>query len=184
MRSDLSAIFAPSGIRTVANLSVPRRPDRADSMGACSLIYIGIKICRSCRADCADPVCVLLKIWDGLRNKADANKDGQVSVDEWCLMWDDFSKAPDNPLEWQTQYLKFMFDLEDASGDGAIDADEFTSVCSCYGLEASECRNAFQKMSNGKANVSYEQFESLWKQYFVSENPSDPGNYIFGKTNF
>jgi len=126
----------------------------------------------------------MIQIWDGLRNRADANKDGQVSVDEWCVMWDEFSKAPDKPLDWQTQYLKFMFDLEDASGDGAIDVEEFTSVCSCYGLEPSECRQAFQKMSSGNPNVSYEQFQSLWKQFFVSEDASDPGNYIFGKTNF
>lgn len=62
-------------------------------------------------------------------------------------MWDDYSKNPDNALEWQTQYLKFMFDLEDASGDGSIDIDEFTSVCSCYGIEVSECREAFNKMA-------------------------------------
>lgn len=44
-----------------------------------------------------------------------------------------------------------MFDLEDASGDGSIDVDEFISVCSCYGLEITECKEAFEKMSS----VSY-----------------------------
>lgn len=63
-------------------------------------------------------------------------------------MWDEYSKNPDKPLDWQSQYLKFMFDLEDASGDGSIDVDEFISVCSCYGLEPAECREAFQKMSS------------------------------------
>lgn len=126
----------------------------------------------------------LIQIWEGLRSKADSNKDGQVCIDEWYLMWDDFAKTPDKPFEWQTQYLKFMFDLEDSSGDGAIDVEEFTGVCSCYGLEVAECRNAFQKMSEGKPNVTYEQFQNLWKQYFISENPTDPGNFIFGKTNF
>lgn len=62
-------------------------------------------------------------------------------------MWDDYSKSPENALEWQNQYQRFMFDLEDASGDGSIDIDEFTSVCSCYGLKPQECREAFQKMS-------------------------------------
>lgn len=62
-------------------------------------------------------------------------------------MWDEYAKNPDNALEWQTQYQKFMFDLEDASGDGSIDIDEFTSVCSCYGLDASECKEAFNKIA-------------------------------------
>lgn len=126
----------------------------------------------------------MIQIWDGLRQRADSNKDGQVSVEEWSSMWDEYAKNPENALEWQTQYMRFMFELEDASGDGSIDVDEFTSVCSCYGLQVSECTEAFQKMSSGNKEVSYSQFKDLWKQFFMSENPADPGNYIFGKTSF
>lgn len=145
----------------------------------------------------------MIQIWEGLQSRADANKDGQVSVEEWAEMWDEYSKNTDNALEWQTQYMKFMFELEDASNDGSIDVDEFTSVCSCYGLQASECKEAFQKMSSvsyyqaiiiysiityyfyqGKKEVNYDQFVTLWKQFFTSENTSDPGNFIFGKTKF
>lgn len=43
--------------------------------------------------------------------------------------------------------MNFMFDLEDASNDGTIDAQEFALVCSSYGLDARECEEAFGKMS-------------------------------------
>lgn len=43
--------------------------------------------------------------------------------------------------------MNFMFDLEDASDDGAIDAAEFAIVCSSYGLDKTECEEAFNKMS-------------------------------------
>lgn len=43
--------------------------------------------------------------------------------------------------------MNFMFDLEDASNDGAIDAAEFAIVCSSYGLDKTECEEAFAKMS-------------------------------------
>ncbi|CAG9765160.1 unnamed protein product [Ceutorhynchus assimilis] len=126
----------------------------------------------------------MLEVWEGLKQRADSNKDGQVSVEEWALMWDDYSKNPDSALEWQNQYRRFMFELEDASGDGCIDKDEYSSVCTCYGLEAQECREAFDKMSGGKDSVSYDEFKVLWEQFFKSEDPSEPGNYIFGKANF
>lgn len=45
------------------------------------------------------------------------------------------------------RYMNFMFDLEDASDDGAIDAAEFAIVCSSYGLDKTECEEAFRKMS-------------------------------------
>lgn len=89
-------------------------------------------------------------------------------------MWDEYSKNPENALEWQTQYLRFMFDLEDASGDGSIDAEEFTSVCSCYGLEPPECREAFEKMSGVSAfpfalfklYTFFEKFPNEWIIYW------------------
>lgn len=41
----------------------------------------------------------------------------QVTQDEWCAMWDEFSKNPSAPQEWQTHYMNFMFDLVDTSGN-------------------------------------------------------------------
>lgn len=126
----------------------------------------------------------LLQIWDGLQGRADADKDGQVSVDEWISMWDDYAKNPGSPLEWQSQYCKFIFQLEDASGDGAIDGEEFSSVYSSFGLNKDDALTAFKNMSKGKANVSWAEFQELWKEYFISEDPKAPGNFIFGKSSF
>lgn len=50
-------------------------------------------------------------------------------------------------LSSQRSYMNFMFDLEDASTDGTIDAQEFAIVCSSYGLDTAECEEAFVKMS-------------------------------------
>ena len=51
--------------------------------------------------------------------------------------------------------MNFMFDLEDASDDGAIDASEFAIVCSSYGLDKAECEDAFRKMSQVKMLIKY-----------------------------
>ncbi|XP_061718697.1 calexcitin-2-like [Cydia pomonella] len=126
----------------------------------------------------------LLKIWDGLQSRADADKDGQVSFDEWVTMWDDFAKNPASPLEWQNLYAKFIFQLEDASNDGSIDSEEFSSVYVSFGLNKAESVEAFKKMSKGKANVSWDEFQGLWKEYFASEDQNAAGNFIFGKTSF
>lgn len=32
--------------------------------------------------------------------------------------------------------------------------------------------------------VTREKFADLWKQYFCSDDPNIPGNFIFGKTSF
>lgn len=125
----------------------------------------------------------MIKIWEGLRSKADKDNDGQVSVEEWCNMWDAFAKDPSSVLDWQQRYMQFMFDLEDASTDGTIDVNEFATVCSCYGVDKKECEQAFKKMSKGP-EVTRDEFANLWKDYFSSEDPSSAGNFIFGKTTF
>ncbi|KAH8414449.1 hypothetical protein KR215_006626 [Drosophila sulfurigaster] len=127
---------------------------------------------------------VMMEIWNGLRSKADKDNDGQVSVDEWCNMWDAYAKDPSSVMDWQNTYMNFMFDLEDASHDGGIDVSEFTLVCSSYGLDKTECEEAFAKMAQGESEVNREQFSALWKEYFAAEDATAPGNFIFGKTSF
>ncbi|CAG7825636.1 unnamed protein product, partial [Allacma fusca] len=69
--------------------------------------------------------------------------------------------------------------------DGCIDVEEFTSVCSSFGIDSAESRKAFETLSkNGKAIVDLDYYSGLWKDYFSSDDPSALGNFIFGKTSF
>ncbi|KAJ8712615.1 hypothetical protein PYW07_005457 [Mythimna separata] len=122
----------------------------------------------------------LMKIWDGLQSRADSNNDGEISQDEWIEMWDQFAQNPSAAANWQSLYCKFIFELEDAANDGAIDVEEFSSVYESFGLDKQESIEAFQKMAKGKETVSFEEFQQLWKEYFVTEDQDAPGNFIFG----
>lgn len=126
----------------------------------------------------------LTKIWDALQKRADTDGDGQVSAEEWIQMCDEYATKPAGDADWQALYAKFIFNLQDASSDGSIDVDEFAKVLSAFGIAEAECRSSFQKMSKGKSNVSWEDFQALWKEYFSSDDPSSAGNFIFGKSSF
>ncbi|CAH2093310.1 unnamed protein product [Euphydryas editha] len=126
----------------------------------------------------------LMNIWNDLAKTADLNHDGQISAVEWLNMWEDFAKNPSKPFEWQNLYCKFIFELQDAGGDGAIDEEEFTAVHESLGLLKEDCLAAFKYMSRGKPSITWKEFQELWKEYFTSENPSDPGNYIFGSATY
>ncbi|XP_034235165.1 calexcitin-2 [Thrips palmi] len=127
---------------------------------------------------------ILMSVWEGLRTRADSNQDGQVSHEEWIAMWDDYAKNAEQPADWHRRYMEFMFDVEDTSGDGSIDVEEFTQVCTCFGATKAECEQAFQRFSqNNSVLVTRDVFAELWKEYFVSEDPNAGGNCIFGKPN-
>ncbi|OXA52280.1 calexcitin-1 [Folsomia candida] len=122
-----------------------------------------------------------IQIWDALRCVADANTDDQVSQEEWCRLW----RTPSDCESWQNTYQSFMFYLLDTSGDGSIDVDEFTSVCSTYGVSPDECRGAYKKLSkDGTVKVDKPYYSVLWKDFFFSDDTAALGNFIFGKINF
>ncbi|GAB6032042.1 hypothetical protein CHUAL_010411 [Chamberlinius hualienensis] len=143
------------------------------------------KICRSRQWTESDPKAketrdTLFLLWESLKKKADKDKDGSVSAEEWCTMWTDGSSK-----EWQQKYMEFMFNLEDTSGDGEIDEEEFVKVYKNFNLDENELRQAYQKFSkNNSVKITKEVFSNLWSQYFSSENPADLGNFIFGRISF
>ncbi|KAL1451594.1 hypothetical protein WDU94_005955 [Cyamophila willieti] len=70
-------------------------------------------------------------------------------------------------------------------GDGCIDEDEFSAVCISYGITPDEAKEAFKKFSqNGAIEVTRSVFAKYWEEFFASEDPNAPGNFIFGKTSF
>ncbi|XP_029047320.1 calexcitin-2 [Osmia bicornis bicornis] len=125
----------------------------------------------------------LLKMWEGLRSRADTDQDGQVSRDEWFSLWEEYAKNPSNPSEWQQTYMTLTFQLFDASGDKSIDENEFCNVCRYHGVAETEARDAFKKLGVGQ-EMNWDKFTNLWKQYFSSDEPTAAGNFIFGKTSF
>ncbi|KAL0271766.1 UNVERIFIED_CONTAM: hypothetical protein PYX00_008761 [Menopon gallinae] len=128
---------------------------------------------------------MLQDIWNELRASGDGNKDGQISSDEWCAMWYEYAQNSDKPQKWQNRYMDFIFNLQDSTGDGLIDENEFVTVCTSYGIDAAECKAAFSKFSNNNAiSITRVEFAKLWKEFFTSDDTSARGNFIFGKTSF
>lgn len=127
----------------------------------------------------------LMLVWDGLQKSADDDGDGQISLEEWSSMWEEFARKPDNASEWQNLYMDVMFDIIDTSGDGTIDENEFCTVSDYYGLKREESSAAFRKFSKaGTVQVTRPVYQTYWREYFSSDDKDALGNFIFGKTSF
>ncbi|KAH9509721.1 hypothetical protein Btru_044336 [Bulinus truncatus] len=125
-------------------------------------------------------------IWEGLRLRADKNKDGRITKEEWTKMWEecikDVVEGKKFP-EWQQKYMEFMFYANDTSGDGFIDRDEYTAIYRLFGFSNADVNLCFDKISQGipDSKLSKDDFEALWREYFVAEDAEAKGNYLFGK---
>ncbi|CAG4982075.1 unnamed protein product [Colias eurytheme] len=127
----------------------------------------------------------LAKIWKGISCGADTDKDGKVTADEWLAMWDlPASVCRSCFNEWQKLFCKVFFYIQDKSSDGAVDCQEFVDVHAAIGLPKEEASEAFNKLSQGKSGVSWEDYQQLFKEFFIADDVNAPGNYIFGAAPF
>lgn len=129
---------------------------------------------------------LITKVWEGLRSRADKNNDGKIQKEEWKKMWaeciKDVADGKGFP-DWQQDYMEFMFYANDTSGDGFVDRSEYTEIYKLFGFSNDDVNVCFDKISEGcKDNMlSKADFEALWKEYFVSEDETAKGNYLFGQ---
>lgn len=125
----------------------------------------------------------VMSIWDALK-KVDADGDGTVDQEEWCTMWNNLAQGQGSQ-EWQEKYRDLIFSQIDTSGEGTIEEDEFTAVVTKYGAVASDSSEAFNRMTKNKSvTVDAALFARLWNEFFSSDDPSAPGNFIFGRLTF
>ncbi|VVC89765.1 unnamed protein product [Leptidea sinapis] len=61
----------------------------------------------------------MLQIWEGLSKAADKDTDGKITENEWVAMW--IAQDKNSMAEWQKQYCKVLFHIQDASSDGVLD---------------------------------------------------------------
>jgi len=133
-----------------------------------------------------DAQATLMKIWEGLRSRADVNNDGRIQKDEWCKMWSecikDVADGKGFPA-WQQDYMEFMFYANDTSGDGLIDEGEYTAVYQLFGFSGDDVKLCFDKISEGCKDrmLNKDDFQKLWQEYFISEDENAKGNFLFGR---
>lgn len=98
-------------------------------------------------------------------------------------MWDTVSKRAADQ-DWLNKYCKLVFKMQDINGDGYIDSDDFVAASAKSGASKEEALAAFQKLSQGKPKISLIEFQELWYDFFISEDPNAPGNFIIGRPSF
>ena len=86
---------------------------------------------------------------------------------------------------WLNDYLRFRFDLLDRVGDGLIDTEEYEYVLSEFNIKEKDSRQAFLIFSHYlTVDVDFPYFVRLFEEYYLSDNPSDLGNFVNGKLDF
>lgn len=118
--------------------------------------------------------------WEQLRQTADTNADGKVTLDEWLAhgtrVVGDEALYATVLAEADAVVSKF-----DANGDGKLDRKEFIAIATAWGADQASIEQVFPKLDlHGNGSLSRDDVKTLLTQFHKSNDPGDPGNYFYG----
>lgn len=121
---------------------------------------------------------LLMGWWTVLRDSADADGDDAVDMDELLAVVD---RLP-TMLADVTATADTVFDAVDANGDGVISPEEHRTLVETWNGRAVDITGVFELLDlNGDGHLSREEFALLWRQFWTSDDPAEPGNWLCGR---
>ncbi|MEY2440612.1 MAG: hypothetical protein QOJ46_38 [bacterium] len=120
---------------------------------------------------------IMMGWWEALRVMSDANEDGKVSLDELMNVVDQLP-AMDAEVMGTADA---MFEAIDENGDGRISVEEHKQVVKAWKGSDDGVEEVFPRLDlNGDGYLSHEEFRGLWSDFWRGDDPSQPGQWVFG----
>lgn len=120
--------------------------------------------------------------WNDLKAVADADNNGEVTLDEWYVFFDGVI-SDQNKLE---QYLQVaathLLPKLDSDGDGQITLEDYKEfIFSFNKLGKKDAETAFKKLdTNGDGALTPEELKNHVRDFYVSTDENTPGNWLMG----
>lgn len=121
---------------------------------------------------------LLMGWWAALLETGDANGDGAVDLGELLALVD---KLPAMVADVSaTAHL--VFDAVDTDGDGVISPEEHRRLVETWSGRSMDLTGVFELLDlNGDGHLSRAEFAVLWRQFWMSDDPVEPGNWLCGR---
>jgi Ca2+-binding EF-hand superfamily protein len=121
---------------------------------------------------------LLMGWWAALLEAGDANGDGAVEMGELLALVD---RLPAMVAD-VTATADTVFDAVDANGDGRISPEEHRSLVETWNGQPVDMTGVFELLDlNGDGHLSREEFALLWRQFWISDDPKEAGNWLCGR---
>lgn len=78
-------------------------------------------------------------------------------------------------------WVAAMFDLYDVDEDGVISEAEFAAFFDAHGIARELAAKSFARMDqNGDGGITRDEFVQLTREFLLSDDPTSPGNHLYG----
>ncbi len=123
----------------------------------------------------------LMSRWQKMLQFADVDRDERVSLAEWLAYVDDMLSSEDAYEAEVRKIASTTFGVFDRDGDGKLTIGEYREGYEAMGLDETLADDIFRRLDlNADGYISRSEHLTLIAQFFRSQNPQSPGNWIFG----
>lgn len=124
----------------------------------------------------------LMADWKKARLFADSDNDKAISLEEWRIFCDHLVNDPEMYQLAVTNIASAIIESADADGDGKLSPEEWAMIFRVYGWQDEETAlRAFSRLDkDGDGGVTKKEFLDALAVFFMSDDASLEGNYIFG----
>jgi Ca2+-binding EF-hand superfamily protein len=121
---------------------------------------------------------LLMGWWAALLEAGDADRDDVVDMDELFVLVD---RLP-TMLADVTATAEAVFDAVDTNGDGRISPEEHRRLVETWNGGSVDMTGVFELLDrNGDGHLGRDEFALLWRQFWTSDDPVEPGNWLCGR---
>jgi juvenile hormone diol kinase len=119
--------------------------------------------------------------WEGVATR-DMDGDGRVDLAEWLAYDEEVTSSPETFQKVLEAGADQLFQILDFDGDGVVSLEEYTTWVGCYGASDVMVKEAFQHLAaSGTGRLSRAETRERVREYYQSEDPDSPGNWLFGR---
>jgi juvenile hormone diol kinase len=113
-------------------------------------------------------------VWNMLRGYSDRDRDDKVSKEE-------MTQALVNSPEFFVGGMAQFFDIFDDDNDGKISATEYRKMFPSFARDPAAVDEAFSRLDgDDDGYISKDEWKKLAAEFVESDDPEDPGNYLWG----
>ncbi|MCE3031118.1 EF-hand domain-containing protein [Streptomyces sp. CMSTAAHL-2] len=121
---------------------------------------------------------LLMGWWSALREAGGARGSGTVDLPELLTVVD---RLPAMAAE-VTATANTVFDAVDADGDSRISPKEHRRLVETWNGRPVDLTGVFELLdANGDGHLDRGEFALLWRQFWTSDDPTEPGNWLCGR---
>jgi Ca2+-binding EF-hand superfamily protein len=119
-----------------------------------------------------------MDVWTQLK-QFDSNGDERVSLSEYVAGFDAFLSQREEFMQGMTALVDAFYELADRDNDGRITEDELVRHFRAWGHSEQQARTAFPKLDrNSSGGISKDEWMANLEEYYFSEDPAAPGNWL------